>query len=82
MQPMNFDLRIEQKYCIHCAANNTCAMSRLFSYAEQCDRYPNGPGFTRDDKEYKDIIYLLWGTICDKDSYLNKQLQELKKLAK
>ena len=72
MQLMSFDLSIDYKYCFQCAAKDTCSMARWFNYAEQCDRYPNGPGFTKDDKEYNDTIHLLWGAICDKDSDLNK----------
>lgn len=79
MQLMSFDLGIEQKYCIFCAANNTCAMSRLFSYAEHCDRYPNGPGFTRDDEEYQLEIKSLYDALKNENSELNKQLRELQK---
>lgn len=82
MRLMSFDLGIEQKYCIHCTANNTCAMSRLFSYAEHCDRYPHGPGFTREDEEYQTQIKSLYDTLKNENSELNKQLKQLQKTAK
>lgn len=74
MQLMSFDLGIEQKYCFHCVAKDTCAMALWFNYAEQCDRYPNGPGFTRDDDIYEAEIHSFWSAICDAKSDLNKQL--------
>ena len=78
----HFDLSLDDKYCIHCAAENTCAMSRLFSYAGRCERYPHGPGFTRENEEYQTQIKLLYNALKDENSELNKQLKQLQKTAK
>lgn len=79
MQLMSFDLGIEQKYCFQCVAKDTCKMARWFSYAERCDRYPHGPGFTKEDKEYQLEIKSLYDALKNENSNLNKQLRELQK---
>ena len=80
MQLMSFDLVIEQKYCFQCVAKDTCRMAHWFSYAERCDRYPHGPGFTKEDKEYQKEMKELWEAVADKNSELYKQIKELKNL--
>lgn len=80
MQLMSFNLIIEQKYCFQCAAKDTCRMARWFSYAERCDRYPHGPGFIKEDKEYQKEMKELWEATADKNSELYKQIKELMKL--
>ena len=82
MRLTSFNLVIEQKYCFQCAAKDTCRMARLFSYAEHCERYPHGPGFTRKDEEYQTQIKLLYDALKDENSELNKQLKQLQKTAK
>ena len=72
----------EVKYCFHCSAESSCAMRPIFNYAQQCSRYPNGPGLTREDAEYKTEIVSLYEAIMDEKSILRKQLQELLKLEK
>lgn len=79
MQLMSFNLVVEQKYCFLCAAKDTCAMALWFDYAEHCDRYPNGPGFTRDDEEYQLEIKSIYNALKNENSDLNKQLRELQK---
>ena len=74
---LNFDLYINQKRCIYCNAYKNCRMTLITNYADKCNRYPQGPGFIKEDIKYQNELSTLANMLYDPNSEIHRQLKEL-----